>query len=376
MTQSADEGLPFGGRYTAAVEAAVQKLAVRARTKGLDADQINALIDTLPFASMLEETAKEIHTELLGGVPSLIASLDDGEREIADALTEVWGPADRLYRAFVYASYELGAVISRASKQPSPTLEALLGLHPRAVRVAAEVRHLAMGGFAAGATGRGRSLHDLAVVSFVLADAPEEIAERYLAYSHIERCQDLRVYQDNAVKLNQSPLDATTVQKLEAAAAEVVDRWGRTIRSTNGWAVPLFPGAGRNGVTFRQLEELAGLGHLRPFYRLGNHHVHAGPRASELNRRSPDEPGAPALITAGPTVWSDIAETCHGAMISLEQVTVALCNAYIAVDSRTEVDLMVSLKAAVTFVRDAGPAYGEAADLARKRGWFDHGVDG
>lgn len=92
MTQSADEGLPFGGRYTAAVEAAVQKLAVRARTKGLDADQINALIDTLPFASMLEETAKEIHTELLGGVPSLIASLDDGEREIADALTEVWGP--------------------------------------------------------------------------------------------------------------------------------------------------------------------------------------------------------------------------------------------------------------------------------------------
>lgn len=148
MARSADGDLPFGGRYTAAVEAAVQKLALRARAKGLDPDQIKDLIDTLPYASMLEETAKEIYAELLGGVPSLIASLDDGEREIADSLTEVWGPADRLYRAFIYAAYELGAVISQASTRPTPTIEALLGLHPRAVRVAAEVRHLAMGGFA------------------------------------------------------------------------------------------------------------------------------------------------------------------------------------------------------------------------------------
>jgi len=48
-------------------------------------------------------------------------------------------------------------------------------LHGRAVRVAGEVRHLAIGGFESGATARQRSLHDIAVVSLILSEASEDI---------------------------------------------------------------------------------------------------------------------------------------------------------------------------------------------------------
>ena len=222
-----------------------------------------------------------------------------------------------------------------------------------------------MGGFESGATARWRSLHDIAVVCFVLREAPEQIAERYLAYSHMERWADVRNYQKHAAALGRKPYTDDEVEAARTAANEVVAQWGRTMQEPNGWAAPLFPDA--KSIYFSQLEELAGLGHLRPFYRLGNHYVHAGPRASILNMRDEEGPDSRRLITAGPTVMGDIAETCHGAMISLEQATAALGNAYFDTNPKGAVDIAISLKAAVMFVRDAGPAYGDAADRARER---------
>ena len=145
------------------------------------------------------------------------------------------------------------------------------------------------------------------------------------------------------------------------------------VRKANGWAAPLFPEA--KSIYFSQLEEFAGLGHLRPFYRLGSHHVHAGPRASDLNMRTEVGPDMPRLITVGPTVMSDIGETCHGVMISLEQATAVLCNAYVHTESKGAADIMVSLLATTTLVEAAGPAYGDAAVAARERGWFTHQSD-
>jgi len=123
------------------------------------------------------------------------------------------------------------------------------------------------------------------------------------------------------------------------------------------------------------LEHLAGLQHLRPFYRLGSHFVHAGPHASALNMREDLGSETRRLITAGPTVMADIAETCHGAMISLEQATTALGTAYLCNEPKGPIDIVVILKALSMLVRDAGPEYGAAADRARELGWFSHEPD-
>ena len=50
---------------------------------------------------------------------------------------------------------------------------------------------------------------------------------------------------------------------------------------------------------------------------------------------------------------------------SLEKAMAALGNAYFDTNPKGAVDIVISLKAAVTFVRDAGPAYGDAADRAK-----------
>jgi hypothetical protein len=85
-------------------------------------------------------------------------------------------------------------VVTEAKPHQGTSL-ALLGLHARAVRTAAEIRLLAMNGFAAGAEARARSLHELAVTSCVIGDADEVVANRYLAFVDVERCDDAVQYQ-------------------------------------------------------------------------------------------------------------------------------------------------------------------------------------
>lgn len=83
-----------------------------------------------------------------------------------------------------------------------------------------------MGGFANGATARWRSLHDLAVVSVVLGEADDDIAERYLAYSRIETAKDVREYQKHVLKLGQTPFSAQHCAEAGQAADAVGGRMG------------------------------------------------------------------------------------------------------------------------------------------------------
>lgn len=365
--------VPFGGRLSSALDEALRAQVEKQLARGVDPAKLQEVVDSIPYESLIDSVSEVVYGNLRKGRPSLIKHLDEGQRLVQEALIEVWGPADEFFRACVYGSWELGGSISRASQRHGARVFALLGLHGRALRVAGEVRHLAMGGFESGATARQRSLHDIAVVSLILREGSEDLARRYLDYSHIERLGDIRQYQEHAEALRRKPFSDAEVQAAEAAAQRVVKQWGSTMRKQNGWAQPLVPEAKR--ISFSDLEILAGLQHLRPFYRLGNHFVHAGPHASALNMRQ--DPGSETrrLITAGATVMADIAETCHGAMISLEQATAALATAHLSNEPNGSVDIVVALKALSMFVRDAGPAYGEAADRARELGWFSHEPD-
>jgi len=246
---------------------------------------------------------------------------------------------------------------------------ALLGAHGRALRTASEVRQLAMAGFHAGATARWRSLHELSVLICVLSKADQGVSERYLDFARIEQLRDLEHFQRHAEALNQKPFGAEEVQWIEKQATEAIERWGPEMRKDNGWAFPLFPDQKR--VTFIDLESLAGLTHLRPYYRLGNNHVHSGPRASELNLSNRSPRGTPA-VTVGASVFGEIAETCHGAMISVHQATAALVSAYLNGSRKGGLDLLVGIKAQSRFVDESGELWGEAADKARARGWFGH----
>ncbi len=134
-----------------AIETIHTVLAEKER-EGIDPDYLMArfsIVDTLRDAS------QPIYRGLRQGLPDLIRYIRGGDEAIADALDAVWGPPDRLFRAASYLSYEMAQTVLRdVPPERGPKLVALLGLHGRAVRTAAEVRLLAMNGFEAGARAR------------------------------------------------------------------------------------------------------------------------------------------------------------------------------------------------------------------------------
>ena len=74
--------------------------------------------------------------------------------------------------------------------------------------------------------------------------------------------------------------------------------------------------------TFRGLEALAGLDHLRPYYSWASHEVHANPKGARLNvRQGPDGPVKLAGRTDG-----GLADPAQSALIALHQTTSALLN--------------------------------------------------
>lgn len=334
------------------------------------------LLDDGAFDGLYDNTSEEVATKVYASLrksaPRLAKVLRRDEERLAKRMRQVWGRADVAFQANNYIGYELGARVARSSEQHGPKMLALLGAHGRALRTASEVRQLAMSGFQAGATARWRLLHELSVLVYVLSKADAQVSERYLAYARIEQRRDLDHFQRHAEDLNRKPFGPDEVERIERQAAETLERWGPEMSKENGWAFPLFPNQKR--VTFVDLESLAGLSHLRPFYRLGNNHIHLGPRASELNLTNLTPRGTPAIMV-GASVFGDIAETCHGAMVSVHQATAALVSAYLNELPGGGLDLLVGMKAQSRFVNESSELWSEAADEARARGWFSHGPD-
>lgn len=107
----------------------------------------------------------------------------------------------------------------------------------------------------------------------LLSDHGEECAASYLNHQAVEAFEDAKKYQKAAKALGQRPLSKGRYAKLRATRDAVVSRYGEVFGRNYGWAAKAL---GDNGPTFSKIEEAVGRDHLRPYYRLANHNVHAG----------------------------------------------------------------------------------------------------
>lgn len=308
----------------------------------------------------LEPRAAKVTAGLLADAGRLTRSLDRDKKILALTLQQVWGDAFQAYEAVSYASYELGAewAASRRAGQRPAVWNTLLDLHARACRVASEIQKLHRAGFATGAEARARSLHELAVVASVLQKSDAELTDRYRAYEAIEQYDDAVHYNEMCELLEQTPLSADRMAELKERYDDVTARWA-DIQKSSGWARSLF-----KNPTFRALEEYADLGHLYPFYRLGNHSVHAGPHASTMNYI---EIGGSLHRSPGSTVHADFAETAHAALISLQQINGALLVERVAAE--IDVDSLVGVMAIAGLIEVAGDRFEAAVGVAAEKGW-------
>jgi hypothetical protein len=274
-------------------------------------------------------------------------------------LAKTWGEAFTLYEIVLVCATEAGSDFDAvyrpgAAKENDMVFEALVGLHARACLVATETYELLKGGFPHGAQARWRTLHEHAVYAAVIADQGPGVAERYLLHDVIEHADEVDTYQSKlAGRFGREPYSQEEVDQMHARRDALLKRFGRQFGGHYGWAAELFPMKPRFG--FGDLEKLARLDHLRPFYDRSTHiGIHATSRGARLNVL---KRGDRRFRLVGPTNIG-MAEPGHGALISLVQVTTTLLIKGRPLDDPMR--LVVS-EALLKLTDDAGDAFLAAA---------------
>jgi hypothetical protein len=272
----------------------------------------------------IDKSVPSLVDRLLRDMPSMLRSRRRKIRGFERRLRKRWGKALDLYGATLEVAFEAGSDFndkhrSLAASEGDFLFEALTRLHARACLTALEVHTLLCSGYADGAHGRWRTLHELAVVSNILVDQGQDndLAERFVLHEYAEAAWDARSYQKHAAALGYEPFTQPEMQQLDRTRDELVGRFGADFARPYGWTAGLLA---PDRPTFAKLEELAGMAHMQPWYKLTSHKVHAGSKGAALGvkRRGPHQ-----FMMAGPGNI-DLADPGHGALIALTQVTICV----------------------------------------------------
>jgi hypothetical protein len=162
-------------------------------------------------------------------------------------------------------------------------------------------------------------MHELTVVAHIVSKADPEVAVRFLSHAAISAAKNARAYERHHERLNLEPSDQRQIEQLEADRQLLRQRYGGSFHEDWGWAAPLVPNQSR-GFTFSDLEEVSGLGFLRPYYLHGCHRVHGGSMGVELGLI---EFRGQTILAAGPS-HASLTDVGHGSLISLANVTISL----------------------------------------------------
>jgi hypothetical protein len=224
------------------------------------------------------------------------------------------------------------------------TFEVLTRLHARACQVSSEILSLLRSGHADGAHARWRSLHEIAVVGFFVGSRGNAVAERYLLHRTIDSYRAATQYQKYYVALGANPLSDKDMEHIRLAFEGLKDRFGPEYSTDYGWAAAAL---GKHQPTFRDIEAAAGLEHLRPYYKMASHNVHANPRGAFIRLGLlPNQ----QMLLAGPSNIG-LLNPGHSTAISLGQISTALLL------TRPNIDRLVTCQVLLQLENEIGKAF-------------------
>jgi hypothetical protein len=197
---------------------------------------------------------------------------------------ERWShPLDLLYTLLMLAR-EAGEAWLQShlptDQQPMSLDDAVvLRLHMRACRTASEIMALLRSGYADGALGRWRTLHELVVVSRVIRKLGSVLARRYLDHHTIQQYRALQEYQRRAPALGFERIDADSARAVKQRYLALQSQYGRAAFAvladgSFGWAAGVLA-AQKSLSGLERLEAEVGLDQFRPYYRVANDSIHA-----------------------------------------------------------------------------------------------------
>jgi len=267
-------------------EASDDMIAVRARlhdvidSKAADALKRGASADDVvqAMSQAREDSADIIVETLLEKQPGMIEDHEAIHDDVERIIRETWGEAlDRLFAVIVGTDELLrgwaNANVDAAADAEDQLWGAVSGLAATALRTSFEGHRLLRHGFPDGAAARARSLHELAVVVRVLVEHDDlDLAARFWDHQLVDQLDYVRKHNKHAAALGRLPMPAEQTE-LEAIVTQLRVTHGEGFHRPNGWALPAL-GRTDGGVSFADLEAIAGLDHWRPDYKIGSLKVH------------------------------------------------------------------------------------------------------
>lgn len=305
-----------------------QALVEKHESSGMSSEEAMecGLVEALEI--LTEDGPPQVAAALKADGPRMLAERRRLDRGFEKRLRQRWGSALDLYYMVAVACQEVGAEGYQEANQcdeggddERALLEAVNGLQARACRQSLEVLSLLEAGFPKAAHAVSRSMHEGAVVASVLTEygsTPEhsDIGLRFLLFDHISNLMDAEEHQRYAERINHEPFTDQEMAALRTTKAAVLERFPDLDRKM-GWAGDL-PGLRKR--TFEELEVIAGIDHLRPYYTWASHEVHAYPKGVRLNQSGLD---GDLWKLAGRTN-AGLADPAQGALIALNQVTASI----------------------------------------------------
>jgi Family of unknown function (DUF5677) len=332
-------------------------------------------LDQFPqiIAEAIGAASEPLVAELKRQAPEMLQEHAELRADFEESLASHWKHALDLYEMVMVACEEVGAEYNSGNSEAAEiegdlVFEALVGLHALACRTASEVYALLRSGHPFGAMTRWRSLHENAVVAEVLSANGSGVAERFLLHQHLQNAKDARSYQEHCEALGYEPLSEEEFVEIQQAADDLKTRYGKEYQRDYGWAA-ILTNDGR-APSFRDLERMAGLEHLRPFYGWASHAVHPGSKGLQLNLL---QRGEGSVRLAGPTN-AFLADPGHGALQALLHVTTVLL-VHGRQGSAQHFEHLIVISALKRLVDEAGDAFLQAErDLEIAEAQFQAGL--
>lgn len=246
---------------------------------------------------MAAEISAGVHDEVMGKAPEMLSEQRRLTAGFERRNRARWkDPVDLLRVMIRIAEESLVESIDEWNAAPRSqdhySFNALNRLCVRSLVVAKEVICLVQGGFADGALGRWRSLHEAAVSAAFIAKHGESTAERFVAsftFASRKAMVQLKEYGDRA---NLKQFSASELQAAETRCLEIEAKLGKGLGMEYGWARHALGLGLRDKITLLHLEKDVGLDHWRPRYRWASQSVHTSyvpPMASLAMAESKEE---------------------------------------------------------------------------------------
>jgi Family of unknown function (DUF5677) len=294
---------------------------------------------------LLNEWATDSTDAILDAIKSQVYPVLRSERRyrtgFESSLRRIWGHALDLLETQIMISLEAGDSFNskyrlEASASQDRVFEVLTRLHARGCQIGSEVLTLLKAGFADGAHARWRTLHELAVVAYFIKEKMDnELAERYLLHSAVESLREAKQYQKHYEALDEKPIEEDILKKMEDTINNLCERFGSNFRKRYGWAAKSL---GKPDPSFADIENRAGFEHMRPWYKLASHNVHANPKGIMFRLGY----GQWDLLLAGPSN-EGLSAPGQSTALSLSQLTIALLNMRVSVENFLEILVLSKL---------------------------------